>query len=208
MWAGGGHGCGDEEDEEDTRRQRAHLNTPDSRSGLVTREGGDGFTGRRAQAKSASQFPTSATLPPWSTGSSYDNDDKDVPHLSRRGGKVMKSGSWASRVRPGIGRKVVPVETITMHREYRIFARTRDLIRGRRLHGSSVSEEPKVANHCRSPITSYNRRRRDDSPDGFWHGLPVNGRVTRPSKMALHSQPVSSPILGTSSSVDLSGDEM
>ncbi|KAH6907768.1 hypothetical protein BKA70DRAFT_1562866 [Coprinopsis sp. MPI-PUGE-AT-0042] len=79
MWAGGGHGGGDEEDEEDNRRQRAHWNTPDSCSGLVTREGGDRFTGRRAQAKSASQFPT---LLPTSTGGSYDNDVKDLPHLS------------------------------------------------------------------------------------------------------------------------------
>ncbi|KAH6907773.1 hypothetical protein BKA70DRAFT_1427591 [Coprinopsis sp. MPI-PUGE-AT-0042] len=51
MWAGGGHGGGDEEDEEDTRRQRAHLNTPNSRLGLVTREGGDGFTERRAPSE-------------------------------------------------------------------------------------------------------------------------------------------------------------
>ncbi|KAH6871836.1 hypothetical protein BKA70DRAFT_1578004 [Coprinopsis sp. MPI-PUGE-AT-0042] len=81
-WAGGGHGGGDEEDEEDTRRQRAHLNTPNSRLGLVTREGGDGFTGRRAQAKSATQFSTSATLPPSSSGSSYNNEDKDVSQLN------------------------------------------------------------------------------------------------------------------------------
>ncbi|KAH6873988.1 hypothetical protein BKA70DRAFT_1577494 [Coprinopsis sp. MPI-PUGE-AT-0042] len=43
-------------------------------------EGGyNGFTGRRASAKSASQFSTSATLPPSSTGSSFDNDVKDIP---------------------------------------------------------------------------------------------------------------------------------
>ncbi|KAH6907746.1 hypothetical protein BKA70DRAFT_1427552 [Coprinopsis sp. MPI-PUGE-AT-0042] len=82
MWAGGGHGGGDEEDEDDTRRQRAHWNTPDSCSGLVTREGGDGFIGRRAQAKLATQFSTSAALPPSSTGSSYDNEDKDVSQLN------------------------------------------------------------------------------------------------------------------------------
>ncbi|KAH6896101.1 hypothetical protein BKA70DRAFT_785942 [Coprinopsis sp. MPI-PUGE-AT-0042] len=35
----------------------------------------------------------------------------------------------------------------------------------------------------------------------------VTGRVMRPSKMALHSQLVSPPILGTSFLVDLSGDE-
>ncbi|KAH6874010.1 hypothetical protein BKA70DRAFT_1449862 [Coprinopsis sp. MPI-PUGE-AT-0042] len=45
MWAGGGHGGGDEEDEEDNRRQRAHWNTPDSHSGLVTREGIMGLLG-------------------------------------------------------------------------------------------------------------------------------------------------------------------
>ncbi|KAH6907157.1 hypothetical protein BKA70DRAFT_369352 [Coprinopsis sp. MPI-PUGE-AT-0042] len=99
MRACGGHGGGDEEDAEDTRRQRAHLNTPDSRSGLVTREGGDGFTGRRARAKSATQFSTFTTPQHLSTS---------LP-ISRRGGKSMKSSS--SDARQGTSRRLVSIET-------------------------------------------------------------------------------------------------
>ncbi|KAH6907147.1 hypothetical protein BKA70DRAFT_1563165 [Coprinopsis sp. MPI-PUGE-AT-0042] len=129
MWAGGGHGGGDEEDEEDNRRQRAHLNTPNSHSGLVTREGGDGFTEHRAQASQRlnsrhqrhsflgpQEARTTTMTKTYHTSAHIDFlgcPPADVEANPRR-------AVPASDTRLGIGRKVASVETRDNHQAPRI----------------------------------------------------------------------------------------
>ncbi|KAH6907252.1 hypothetical protein BKA70DRAFT_1223611 [Coprinopsis sp. MPI-PUGE-AT-0042] len=189
MWAGGGHGRGDEEDEEDTRRQRAHLNTPNSRSGLVTREGGDGFT-------------ADSRLSPWHT--------KRLLSVGlKRSQRVNSRHRRHSLLHddPPEARTTTMIATNRPQdlagRDNRQAPRILQLRQNSRSHpreaATWVLQYPKKAKWRIIGVPQLQvTTGRDDLPDGFWHGLPVfEGHWTcdEAEQVALHSQAVSSPIL-------------